>query len=280
MKRFASLPAAERLHGARRRLQALERAGPQQARARLGLGMPAIDAYLAGGLKRDALHELAPAAPGAAARAATAAMAARWAARAAGATGRIAWCIDPARRPALFAPGLAAAGVAAGRFLFIEAREAEARLMAMEEAAGACAAVVGEIALSGDRWMRASRRLQLVAERTGAFLIWLPFLAFAGPCAAETRWRLAPLPSPLPGVHPLFPGPGGVGLGPARLRLELARARGAAAGRAWIVEMEDGGWAEGRARGEGPSPGGAVVSGVAHRPAGPGLEGLWHAAAG
>ncbi|WP_448579052.1 hypothetical protein [Thermaurantiacus sp.] len=276
MERFAPSPsAAERLAHVRWRLQALDRApAGAQGTARLPLALPAIDGHLSGGLKRAALHEVAPAEPTAPARASTAAIAARWAAIAAGPEGRIAWCLDPARRPALFPPGLAAAGLAAGRFLFIEAREADARLMAMEEAAGACAAVVGEMALAGGQWMRASRRLQLVAERTGAFLLWLPMLPLAEPCAAETRWRVAPAVSPPPPVRPLFPGPGGVGLGPPRLQLTLVRARGAAGGRTWIVEMRDGVWADGA------SPPCAVVSHLAHGPAEAGVEGGRRAAAG
>ena len=275
MKRFASSPAAERLAHVRRRLQALDQApAGAEGAARLPLGLAAIDAHLAGGLKRAALHEVAPAEPTAPARAAAAAMAARWAAMAAGPEGRIAWCLDPARRPALFPPGLAAAGLGAGRFLFIEARNADARLMAMEEAAGACTAVVAEMALSGGQWMPASRRLQLVAERTGAFLLWLPMLPLAEPCAAQTRWRVAPALSPPPPVRPLFAGPGGVGLGPPRLRLELVRARGAAGGRTWIVEMADGVWADGA------SPPCAVVSHLAHGSAEAGMEGGRRAAAG
>lgn len=284
MTRFAPSPAAaDRLAHVRRRLHMLDRAlepATPGTGMRLPLGLPAIDAHLSGGLRHAALHELAPAEPTAPARAAAAAIAARWAAKAAGPEGRIAWCIDPARQPALFPPGLAAAGAGAGRFLFIEAREADARLMAMEEAAGACAAVVGEIALCAERWMRASRRLQLVAERARAFLLWLPPTPVAEPCAADTRWRVAPALSRLPDVRPLFPGPGGVGLGSPRLRLELVRARGAADRREWIVEMEHGVWAEGIVRAEGSSSDGALVSNLAHRSAAPGLEGGRHAAAG
>ncbi|MDW8414578.1 MAG: hypothetical protein RMK78_03795 [Thermaurantiacus sp.] len=209
---------------------------PSPAGPRLPTGQPEADRHLSGGLKPHALHELAPATP--AASAAAAAFAARLAARAAGTCGHVLWCRPPAR-PAPFPPGLAGLGLDPARTLFAEAPEPTQRLMALEEAAPAFAAVVAELDLPPALRMLASRRLQLLAERTRALVLWLARTPCDSPSAAETRWRIAPEPCALPALRPLFPGPGGVGLGPRRLRLELVRARGLPAGYCWILEMAD-----------------------------------------
>jgi protein ImuA len=228
------------------------------------LGADAIDVALGGGLRRDACHEVAPASGDA--RGAQTGFAARLAGAAAGRKGRVAWVMGV---PDLFPPGLEQAGLPASRLVFVAARDMGQRLMAMEEAAGACAAVVGEIALSGELLMRATRRLQLVAERTGAFLLLLPPRAVEDPCSAATRWRVSPFPSLLPQVRALHPGAGGVGLGRMCVSLALWRAKGLAGARTWVVECGDG---------RGVSAGFSLVPGLERGPLPAREQPAWRAA--
>jgi protein ImuA len=259
MHRFALPDPRPRLAEARRRVRAIEARGlatGTPARPPVLLGAAAIDSALGGrhgeGLRRDAAHEIAPA--GRHAHGAATGFAARLAAAASGGQGRTAWVMAV---PDLFPPGLEQAGLAPSRLLFVAAPDMGQRLMAIEEAAGACAAVVGEIALAGEALMRATRRLQLVAERTGAFILLVAPREMADPSAAVTRWRVAPAPSLLPGVRALHPGAGGVGLGPMCLRLDLWRAKGLAGGKSWLVECGDG---------SGISAGFSVVPGLERGP--------------
>jgi hypothetical protein len=238
MSRFAAPDSSvrARLAEARRRVRALEGRGlGETARPPVCLGVDAIDRALGGGLRRDACHEVAPA--GQDAQGAATGFVARIAAAAAGPDGRVAWVMGA---PDLFPPGLEQAGLRPSRLLFVSARDSAARLMAIEEAAGAAAAVVGELGLAGDLLMRATRRLQLVAERTGCFLLLLAPGEIVDPCSAATRWRVSPFPSLLPQVRPLHAGAGGVGLGRMCLSLDLWRAKGLAGARNWVVECGDG----------------------------------------
>jgi protein ImuA len=262
MQRFALPDPRPRLAEARRRVRAIEARGlatGTTARPPVLLGADAIDAALGGGLRRDAAHEIAPA--GRDAQGAATGFAARLAAAAAGGQGRTAWVMAV---PDLFPPGLEQAGLVPARLLFVAAPDMAQRLMAIEEAAGACATVVGEVALAGEALMRATRRLQLVAERTGAFILLLAPREMADPSAVATRWRVAPAPSPLPQVRALHPGAGGVGLGPMCLRLDLWRAKGLAGERCWVVECGNGGCSDG-----GCSDGGGISAGFSLVP---GLE--------
>jgi protein ImuA len=137
------------------------------------------------------------------------------------------WCLQ---RPDLHAPGLALAGLDAGRLMLLRARQERDLLWAMEEGlrSRALAAVVGEVeALS----TAASRRLQLAAESTGVTGFVLHRSA-GNPAAsaAVTRWRVAALPS--------MPVAGEPGIGRPRWRVELLRCRGGMPA-AWDVEACD-----------------------------------------
>jgi protein ImuA len=119
--------------------------------------------------------------------------------------------------------GLAQAGLAADRVIYVEAGDEKSVLACFEEALrhSKLGAVVGEISHLS---MTASRRLQLAAEGSGviglALRRWrrqVEAAEFRQPTAATTRWRVSALPStplPVPGV------------GRARWRLELLRCRG------------------------------------------------------
>ena len=179
-----------------------------------------------GGLGLGALHEVAGGGNGAVDGAVAALFAAGIAART---KGKVLWCIA---RPDLFAPGLAQAGLAPDRVIYVEAGDDRAVLACMEEGLrhGGLGAVVGEVARLS---MTASRRLQLAAEGTGSIGIALrrwrrqtETADFGQPTAAATRWRVSALPSaalPVPGV------------GRHRWLVELIRAR---AGESADFELE------------------------------------------
>ena len=164
-------------------------------------GVAAIDRVLpGGGLARGAVHEILGMAgdeeDGALAAAFTAGILARLAAEA---DGVVLWCLA---RPDLYGPGLAACGLDPARLVLVRTRRDADILWAMEEGlrVPGLAAVVGEV---GTLAAVASRRLQLVAERSGvtAFLVrrWRnggeAMREYNLPNAAATRWRIAALPS-------------------------------------------------------------------------------------
>jgi len=213
MRMSAGLPIVDKL---RARIKRLESAAARR-RLVLPFGIQAIDRHLpGGGLALGALHEVAGGGNGAIDGAAAALFTAGIAARA---RGKILWCI---RRPDLFAPAIAQAGLLPGRVIYVEAGNEKAVLACFEEGLrhGGLAAVVAEIARLS---MTASRRLQLAAESSGAIGIAIrrwrrqtEAADFGQPTASITRWRISALPAtqlPVPGV------------GRARWRLELIRCR-------------------------------------------------------
>ena len=241
----ATRPAA--LDALRRQIRALE-AEDRVTRAVLPFGVPLLDERLpGGGLAFGALHEVA----GGADEALHGASAARFAAGIlARAPGEVLWC---RRQTDLFAPSLAQAGLPPERVIFADAADEAGVLAAMEEGLRwpGLAGVVGEV---GKLSMTASRRLQLAAEKSGQIAIavrrWRRVADAADlgqPTAAETRWRVSPLPSsplPVPGV------------GRPRWFLELLRCR---AGDAFDIELEA---CDAKGHLRLPAP-------LAHRPAGP-----------
>jgi protein ImuA len=173
------IPAVQAL---RARLQALD-GGARRRRAVLPFGVPAIDERLPdGGLALGALHEVAGGGNGAVDGAAAALFAAGIAART---RGRVLWCVT---RQDLFAPAIAAAGLAPDRVIYVEAGDEKTVLACFEEGLrensgghhsggyhsgghhsgghhSGLGAVIGEVARLS---MTASRRLQLAAEGSGA----------------------------------------------------------------------------------------------------------------
>ena len=154
----------------RERIRRLEGAAGRR-RLVLPFGIKEIDRHLpGGGLALGALHEVAGGGNGATDGAATALFAAGIAART---RGKVLWCIT---RPDLFAPALAQAGLVPDRVIYVEAGDETSVLICFEEGLrhGGLGAVVAEVARLS---MTASRRLQLVAEGSGAIGI------------AIRRWR-------------------------------------------------------------------------------------------
>jgi protein ImuA len=200
----------------REKIRRLE-AGDRPLAGVLPFGVAAVDARLpGGGLARGALHEVAGAGNGALDGAAAALFSAGIMARA---KGQILWCV---RDQDLFAPGLAAVGLAADRVIYVEAGDDQTVLACFEEGLrhGGLGGVVAEI---GRLSMTNSRRLQLAAEGSGTLGIALrrwrrqsDAADFGQPTAAVTRWRVSVLPS-APLAMP--------GIGRARWLVELLRCR-------------------------------------------------------
>jgi protein ImuA len=208
-----SSPAIDLLREKIRRLEAADR----RVAGVLSFGLAEMDARLpCGGLALGALHEVAGAGNGALDGAAAALFTAGIMARM---TGQILWCV---RDQDLFAPGLAAAGLAADRVIYVEAGDEQTALACFEEGLrhGGLGGVVAEI---GRLSMTNSRRLQLAAEGSGTLGIAIrrwrrqsDAADFGQPTAAATRWRVSVLPS-APLAAP--------GVGRAHWLVELIRCR-------------------------------------------------------
>jgi protein ImuA len=135
-----STPIAQ-IDALRERIRCLE-GGARHGRAVLPFGVRAIDERLPeGGLALGALHEVAGGGNGAIDGAAAALFSAGIAART---RGRVLWCVT---RQNLFAPALAAAGIAPDRVIYVEAGDDKAVLACFEEALrhGKLGAVVAEV---------------------------------------------------------------------------------------------------------------------------------------
>lgn len=186
----------------------------------LPFGLSAIDGRLAGGgLRRNALHEAAPARAALCDDAAATLFVAGASARLAAGKGTVVWALT---RPDLYAPGLEQAGLPAANVLHAEARDDPTVLALMEDALrhGGLAAVVGEVRRAD---MTATRRLQLAAAEAGvpAFLLrrWRKQDAcpLSEPSAAATRWSITSVSS-APLTHP--------GVGRGRWEVACVRQRG------------------------------------------------------
>lgn len=201
------------LESLRAQLRTLETGGFKR-RPVLPFGIEPVDSRLGdGGLRLDALHEVAGGSSDMADECSATLFLAGIAARA---WGPVLWVV---RRRDLFAPGLFQSGLDHKRLIYAEAQDDAEVLAVMEEGLRhrGLGAVIGE-AKRAD--MTATRRLQLAAEggRTIALLMKRharensdPLRA---PSAAVTRWRIASAPSaPLPVA----------GIGRPRWQVELAR---------------------------------------------------------
>ncbi|MEP9358701.1 protein ImuA [Sphingomonas sp. KR3-1] len=200
----------------RETLSGLETGGFRR-RPALPFGIEAVDSRLAdGGLRLDALHEVAAGTSDMADDCAATLFLAGIAARA---WGPVLWVI---RRRDLFAPGLAQSGLDPKRLIYAEAKDDAELLAIMEEGLRhrGLGAVIGE-AKRAD--MTATRRLQLAAEGGRTIALLLKRAAREGsdpiamPSAAVTRWRVTCAPStPLPVA----------GVGRPRWKLACARQKG------------------------------------------------------
>ncbi|WP_026607132.1 ImuA family protein [Methylocapsa acidiphila] len=217
---------SERMNFLRRKIAGIEAGGldPEGIEAdaaQVSLGENcSLDRPLQGGLRRGALHEIAPARADDAAAASGFALAlsARFAAQAAPPQSNIVWIIEDfagVENGAPYGPGLALSGVDPARLLFVHTLNAKDSLWTMEEAlkCRAAAAVIAEIwSLEKAYGLAASRRLVLAAQKSGT-----PGLMLAAGMArradlfsssAQTRFEILTRPSlhapsargmPLPG---------------------------------------------------------------------------------
>ncbi|MEN6543394.1 damage-inducible mutagenesis protein [Parvibaculum sp.] len=207
------------------------------------LGAPFDQALPGGGLRRNALHEVATVnyRDMGAGVGFVAALAAQFAS--AQPSAPLLWCeggrgsLDMG---GLYGPGLAAFGLDPARLVLISpAREVDL-LWVLEEALklGAFAAIVGEIdgrAKALD--LVATRRLQLAAEEGGTPLLLFTGHESADASVAVTRWRVAAAPSSSP---PRFAGQSLGLVGRPRWNAKLERCRGAEGGATWLVEWDVG----------------------------------------
>ncbi len=197
------------------------------AAEKLGLGIPALDGVLGGGLALGAYHELAPAAPlhlGAAAgfALALAALTRRDA--------PVLWIqteFAALEGGAPYGPGLDLLGLAMDRLVLLRVPRPVDVLWAKEEAlkSGAVAAVLAELPEDGAvADLTATRRLTLAAREGGSLGLLLRHRASPHPSAAATRWEVAGHVSESDGD----------GLGRTAFALTLTRNRRGPCGR-WIV---------------------------------------------
>jgi|GEM_PF-156889 len=153
-------PVRDRLAVLKARIARIERGGARRWPA-VSLGLAAVDGWLPdGGLRQGALHEVMGGPDQAASLGFLAGLAARCAAAR---RGPVLWI---APRLDLYPPGLAAIGLGPERLILVTARQARARLWALEEAART-PALGAAVADSADLDLTAGRRLQLAAEESG-----------------------------------------------------------------------------------------------------------------
>jgi protein ImuA len=191
--------------------------------ALLPFGLARLDRQLAGGLRRDALHEI---------RGATASESVAAFGFAAAILSRL---INADKRPALivadqgafhetgrpYAPGLEAYGLDPRRLVVVRTRKPADTLWVFEEAirCGGLAAVLAEVTGAPRQLdLTASRRLALRAGESGVMGLLLRHVEAAEPGAADTRWHVRPRQA-----GTLQDYPAGIGRPAWRLALERNR---------------------------------------------------------
>lgn len=210
----------------RSRIAALEGIGGETVAGVVPLGAARLDRALPwGGLPRGCLHEVAPVADVVEDGAATAFAAALLGRVAAECARPVLWV---GGREDLYAPGLAALGLAPERLLVMRSLRPAQALWATEEAVR-CPGLAAVLAETHGLDFTAARRLQLAAGRSGVTLVALNRGAPVG--VAVTRWAVATAPSMA--VE---------GVGAWRWRVVLARCRGRGLGEGegeWVLEWDD-----------------------------------------
>ncbi len=192
----------------------------------------AFDSALGGGLKDDALHEIAPAkaSDGAAAMGFALALAGGFLSRRPASALIVSEGFADQESGALYGPGLVAHGLELSRLVFVRAPDAALALWAIEEAlrCGAPAAVIGEIWSLKGYSLAASRRLLLAARKgkTPALLVLASAYGQAErvASAAETRFEIAAAPSARTPAAAGLDIPGPFACGARLIKARLARA--------------------------------------------------------
>jgi protein ImuA len=194
------------------------------AGARLALGMAEADAWLAGGLRRDALHEAYAAAREDAAGAMALALLVAW--LNAGDRRPIIWARTLAAANLPYGPGLIELGIDPAIITLLLLPDSRAVLRAALDSVRQGAAGSVLIELRGRQPLldlTATRRLALAAQQS-ATMVWLVRgEAQPVPSAAQTRWQVRHAPAARLGARPAFD-------------LTLLRQRGGREG--WHIRME------------------------------------------
>ncbi|QIG79400.1 ImuA family protein [Stakelama tenebrarum] len=174
-------------------------------------GVPDVDRWLQGGLRRDGLHEFYGA--GGEDKGAAVAMALLLGGGQCTRETPLLWLriADRRQRAAPYGPGLAAMGVDPDAIILTRLPDLPALLKAAADSVrhGAPGAVLLEIDGRAPQWdLTASRRLTLAAERTDTMVLVVRGDAQPGASAAHSRWQVAsaassPLPANAPG-NPVF----------------------------------------------------------------------------
>lgn len=193
---------------------------PERVGGALGLGVPDVDRWLQGGLRRDGVHEFyAPPDGEGAGASAFALLVGRLIC---GADLPLIWLRKDrgSRRERPYAPGLAELGIDPDAVFLVELRDLSDLLVATAESVrhGGAGAVILEIQGRARLLdLTASRRLALAAERSGTAVLLVRRSARPVASAAHTRWQVSAAPSPaLPANAP----------GPPVFDLQLLRQRG------------------------------------------------------
>lgn len=242
MSSMAPAPERDSLAALRRRIAEIEGRGipagepvaeeiaapslaPRRGGNVLPFGVPGLDAMLRGGLRRNALHELrGEASRNGAATGFALALAARLARRD---DRPVLWIAEgPAAREAgdLYAPGLAAFGLAPERLILVRVGKPAEALWVFEEGlrCRGLALVAAEIrGYPTVLDLTASRRLALRARDSGVMGLLVRQTDRSEPGAAQTRWQVTPRPAAITDGYAA-----GIGRPAWRLRLERNR-RGA-----------------------------------------------------
>lgn len=187
--------------------------GPSSAKVAgaLGFGVPAVDRWLKGGLRRDGVHEFyAPSDGEGAGATAFALLVGRLICDA---TLPLIWLRTNRgnRNERPYAPGLAELGIDPDTVFLVELAELADLLVATVESVrhGGAGAVILEMQGRARPFdLTASRRLALAAERSGTAVLVIRGKARPVASAAHTRWQVSAAPSPAlpanaPG-HPVF----------------------------------------------------------------------------
>lgn len=171
---------------------------PLFAGARIAFGMPAVDDWLKGGLRRDGVHEFYAAPEGEAG--AAVALALLLGARACAGRRPLMWLRIARGRAGAhpYAPGLSELGVDPDAVLLMELPDLDALLIAGVESMrhGGFGAVVLEVKGRAPRLdLTASRRMALAAKRSGTTVLLVRSSVAPVPSAAHSRWEVASAPS-------------------------------------------------------------------------------------
>tara|TARA_Y100000815_G_C13300299_1_gene484391 strand:- start:220 stop:996 length:777 start_codon:yes stop_codon:yes gene_type:complete len=177
----------------------------------LRFGIPHVDRWLHGGLRRDGVHEFYAAA--AEDRASAAAFSLLLVERV-GRSNPVMWLRPDGRSSEKrhpFPPGLIEMGIDLDRFILARLGDRTDLLKAAVDSIrhGGLGAVILELGKRSSRIdLTTSRRLALAAERSGTMVLILFGDAVPEPSAAHSRWQVAsapstPLPANAPG-HPVF----------------------------------------------------------------------------